>query len=76
MGEFFTDSDVDNLARVEVTGYTVAEMLFEDMDPVDQIIRIKRIPFRMAAELQEKGGGAFDGGQEGQYRHCAHHDCI
>ena len=62
IGEFFTDSDVDTLARVVVIGYSVAEKLFEDMDPIDQTVRINRIPFRVVAVLEEKGGGAFGGG--------------
>ena len=62
IGEYFTDSDVDTLARVVVIGYSVAEKLFEDLDPIDQTVRINRIPFRVVAVLEEKGGGAFGGG--------------
>lgn len=55
-GTFFTKSDLDAASNVAVIGKTVAENLFfPGADPVDEIIRIKNIPFRVIGVLKMKG---------------------
>src|SRR5215468_6305822 len=46
-GAFFTDSEVRSAAKVAVLGNTVASNLFPDGNAVDQMVRIKNIPFKV-----------------------------
>jgi putative ABC transport system permease protein len=62
-GTFFTPQDVSAAAKTAVLGSVVAEMLFgPDVDPVDQILRIRNQPFRIVGVLASKGQGA--GGED------------
>lgn len=54
-GEFFTWQDVKSFKRVAVIGKSVARDLFVDDDPLDQIIRIRKIPFRVIGITKGKG---------------------
>jgi putative ABC transport system permease protein len=54
-GEFFTEADVRSAARVAVLGKTVADNLFQGMDPIGQMIRIRNLPFRVVGTLASKG---------------------
>lgn len=54
-GRTFSDEDVKNATKVCILGQTVATNLFGDMDPTDQIIRIKGIPFKVIGVLAIKG---------------------
>jgi len=63
-GEFFTQQDVKAAAKVCVLGKTVAEKLFGVQNPVGQIIRVKRIPFRVIGVLTEKGQTTFGQDQD------------
>src|SRR5215813_7784440 len=54
-GEFFTEGDVRTAARVCVIGKTVADNLFEGVDPVGQTLRIRNLPFRVLGVLGPKG---------------------
>ncbi len=54
-GDFFTLQDVKAATKVCVLGKTVAEKLFGGQNPVGQIIRIKRIPFKVLGVLTTKG---------------------
>ena len=59
LGEFFTTQDVKAATKVCVLGETVAEKLFVKQNPVGQVIRVKRIPFRVVGVLTPKGQTAF-----------------
>ncbi len=63
-GEFFTDSDIRNGARVCVLGLTVVEQLFSGEDPVGKSIRIRNMPFRVIGVLSRKGSAAFGQDQD------------
>jgi putative ABC transport system permease protein len=63
-GEFFTMQDVKAASKVCVLGKTVAEKLFGIQNPVGQIIRVKRIPFRVIGLLTEKGQTTFGQDQD------------
>lgn len=54
-GKSFTDQDVRNATKVSILGRTVVDNLFGDMDPVGQIIRIKKVPFTVVGVLEKKG---------------------
>lgn len=54
-GRMFTDDDVRGATKVAVLGQTIVENLFGGMDPVGQVIRIKKVPFRIIGTLVRKG---------------------
>lgn len=54
-GELFHASEVESGAKVCVIGKTVADNLFNGIDPVDKIIRIRNIPFTVKGVLEAKG---------------------
>jgi len=64
LGEFFTLQDVKAATKVCVLGETVAEKLFVKQNPVGQVIRVKRIPFRVVGVLTPKGQTAFGQDQD------------
>ena len=54
-GKLFRKDDVRYCTKVAVVGKTVAENLFQQMSPIGEIIRIKRVPFKVIGLLEEKG---------------------
>ena len=54
-GEFFTDSDISGATKVCVLGRTLVTQLFPNVDPIDQQVRVKNIPFRVIGVLERKG---------------------
>ena len=54
-GEFFSEQDIRNTAKVCVIGKTVADQLFAGMDPVGQTIRARNIPLRVTGVMAAKG---------------------
>jgi putative ABC transport system permease protein len=54
-GRAFSDEDVRSATKVALLGRTVVDNLFGGIDPIDQIIRIKKIPFRVIGVLEVKG---------------------
>ena len=54
-GRSLTQADVDGAAKVCLLGQTVAENLFGEMDPVGQVVRIKKFPFTVVGLLANKG---------------------
>lgn len=63
-GDFFTEGDVRNANRVCVLGKTVADNLFQGVDPVGQTMRIRNLPFRVVGVLSAKGQGQFGQDQD------------
>ncbi len=60
VGQFFTDADNQSQARVVVLGKIVAESLFPDNPrPLDEIVRINGVPFRVIGVMAERGGSSF-----------------
>jgi putative ABC transport system permease protein len=58
-GSFFTDQDVRGATKVCVLGQTLVDELFGGQDPVGEIIRINKLPFRVLGVLSAKGQNAF-----------------
>ena len=54
-GRSLTQADVDGAAKVCLLGHTVADNLFGEMDPVGQVVRIKKFPFTIVGLLTLKG---------------------
>ena len=54
-GRFVHDGDVESAAKVAVLGQTVANNLFGNDEPIDAVIRIRNIPFRVVGVLAPKG---------------------
>ncbi len=54
-GRFIHDGDIDSAAKIAVIGQTVVDKLFGNDDPIDSVIRIRNIPFRVVGVLAVKG---------------------
>ncbi len=63
-GRFISDADVESTAKVGLLGQTAARNLFGDESPLDAIIRIKKIPFRVIGVLGAKGQTGFGTDQD------------
>ncbi len=61
LGRSFTREDVKNSAKVALIGSTVATELFGDVNPVNKVLRIGNVPFKVLGVLKTKGStGPFD----------------
>ena len=61
LGRSFTREDVKNSAKVALIGSTVAMELFGDVNPVNKVLRIGNVPFKVLGVLKTKGStGPFD----------------
>ncbi|MBM2840362.1 MAG: export transporter permease protein [Bacteroidetes bacterium] len=63
-GAYFTDQDVRGATKVCVIGQTVVDNLFPGQDPVGQMIRIAKLPFKVVGTLQPKGQNAMGQDQD------------
>jgi putative ABC transport system permease protein len=54
-GRLFEAGEMSGAGKVAIIGQTVARELFGDSDPVDQIIRVRGVPFTVIALLERKG---------------------
>ncbi len=54
-GRNFTEQDIRNSTKVCLLGQTVVGKLFGAMDPLQQTIRIKKVPFTVIGILESKG---------------------
>lgn len=57
-GRSFSDEDVRSATKTALVGKTVVDNLFGGIDPLDEIIRIKKIPFKVIGVLETKGQSA------------------
>ncbi|HEV8142384.1 MAG TPA: ABC transporter permease [Methylomirabilota bacterium] len=63
-GRFLTIEDLDGATKVALLGQTTAENLFGDLDPLGQIIRIKKVPFTVVGVLDRKGQNSWGQDQD------------
>ncbi|HZW14063.1 MAG TPA: ABC transporter permease [Noviherbaspirillum sp.] len=54
-GRMFEQAEITGSAKVVVLGQTVARELFGDQDPIDQVIRVRKVPFTVIGVLERKG---------------------
>jgi putative ABC transport system permease protein len=54
-GTSFTDQDVRSSNKVAVIGGTIVAQLFDNDDPLGQILRVKGVPFTIVGVLESKG---------------------
>ncbi|OGQ04616.1 MAG: multidrug ABC transporter substrate-binding protein [Deltaproteobacteria bacterium RBG_19FT_COMBO_46_12] len=54
-GRPFTQQDIDGATKVCLLGKTIVDVLFGGIDPIDQVIRIKNVPFTVIGVLAPKG---------------------
>jgi putative ABC transport system permease protein len=58
-GRAFTDTEVEQSARVAVLGPKTAEKLFGDLNPIDRHIKINELQFRVVGVLKARGAQGF-----------------
>ena len=63
LGRFVEDTDVGGRSRVVVLGSTTATQLFGGDDPLDKVIKINNVPFRVIGVMDSKGS-SFLGDQD------------
>jgi putative ABC transport system permease protein len=64
-GNYFTDSDVRGSTKVCVIGQTIVKNLFgDDVDPIGQTIRIRKLPFKVVGTLKAKGQNSMGQDQD------------
>jgi putative ABC transport system permease protein len=62
-GRFIEDADNGGRARVVTLGQTVVNDLFPEEDPLDKIVKINNVPFRVIGVMESKGS-SFLGDQD------------
>ncbi len=63
-GLFFTEKDVETLAKVCVVGKTIVDELFDGENPIGEYIRFNNIPLRIIGVLESKGQNAMGQDQD------------
>jgi putative ABC transport system permease protein len=63
-GRCFTQQDIDGATKVCLLGKTVVENLFGGIDPVGQVVRIKKVPFTVVGVLSSKGQSTWGQDQD------------
>ena len=58
-GRFFTESHIHYRERVCVLGKTVADTLFEQIDPIGKTVKIKNVGFHVLGVMKEKGASGW-----------------
>jgi ABC-type antimicrobial peptide transport system permease subunit len=63
-GRSFDEVEVAGSAKVAVIGLTVAQQLFGDADPIDQMIRVRKLPLQVVGVLSRKGQNSMGQDQD------------
>ena len=63
-GRSFTQQDLDGATKVCLLGETIVENLFGGVDPIGQIVRIKKVPFTVIGVLASKGQSTYGQDQD------------
>jgi len=63
-GGFFTERDITSAAKICVIGQTLVAKLFQTIDPIDQTLRLRNIPFRIVGVLERKGANIVGDDQD------------
>ena len=63
-GRSFEAAEIQGSAKVALIGQTVAAQLFGDADPLDQVIRVKKVPVTIIGVLGKKGQNSLGQDQD------------
>jgi putative ABC transport system permease protein len=63
-GRSFDGADLQGSAKVAIVGQTVARELFGEADPLEQVIRVKKIPVTIVGLLSKKGQNSMGQDQD------------
>jgi putative ABC transport system permease protein len=63
-GRSFEAAEIQGAAKVAIVGQTVAQQLFGDADPLDQVIRVKKIPVTIIGVFEKKGQNSLGQDQD------------
>jgi putative ABC transport system permease protein len=63
-GRLFEAAEMQGSAKVALIGLTTAQQLFGDADPMDQVIRVKKIPVTIVGVLAKKGQNSLGQDQD------------
>jgi len=63
-GRAFEDAEISSAGKVALIGQTTAQQLFGDADPVDQVIRVRKVPLTIVGVLERKGQNALGQDQD------------
>jgi putative ABC transport system permease protein len=63
-GRNFDTAEENGAAKVAILGQTVARELFGDADPIDQVIRVNRVPLTVIGVLDRKGQNSMGQDQD------------
>jgi len=63
-GRLFEAAEMAGSAKVAIIGQTVAQQLFGDEDPLDKVIRVKKVPVTVVGLLEKKGQNSMGQDQD------------
>ncbi len=63
-GRMFEAGELSGSGKVAIIGVTVAQQLFGDADPIDQMIRVRKVPLTVVGLLQRKGQNSLGQDQD------------
>jgi putative ABC transport system permease protein len=63
-GRAFEAAEIQGSSKVAMIGQTVATQLFGDADPLDQVIRVKKVPVTIIGVLGKKGQNSLGQDQD------------
>ncbi|MEO8187922.1 MAG: ABC transporter permease [Burkholderiaceae bacterium] len=63
-GRLFEPADISSAGKVALIGQTTAQQLFGDLDPIDQVIRVRKVPLTIIGVLARKGQNALGQDQD------------
>ncbi len=63
-GRLFEAAEMQGSAKVAIVGQTVAQQLFGDEDPLDKVIRVKKVPVTIVGILDKKGQNSMGQDQD------------
>ncbi len=63
-GRAFEEGEIAGAGKVALIGLTTAQQLFGDADPIDQVIRVRKVPLTVIGVLARKGQNALGQDQD------------
>ena len=63
-GRAFEAAEISGAGKVAIIGQTTAEKLFGDADPIDQVVRVRKVPLTIIGVLDKKGQNSLGQDQD------------